>query len=122
MFWMIEAFTCKETWKKTLKDPGIWIMIIVLALMFISSRAYAGDCDYLITDYGTAINPEHIAYMTNFDDHSEISFGEVWRHKLIIVMADGAKLVHSTSHLGESIDRRIRNITEILNKCKEGSP
>jgi hypothetical protein len=33
--WVVQAFTCKETWKKTLKEPTVHIMLLVLLAMLI---------------------------------------------------------------------------------------
>jgi hypothetical protein len=33
--WIVQAFMCKETWKKTLKNPSIHIIFLVLLGMFI---------------------------------------------------------------------------------------
>lgn len=122
MFWMIEAFICKKTWMKTLKTPGIWIMIIILAAMFISSRAYGYDCGDYIQGMGGKINPKYIAYVKKIHNHSEIADGANWEYQSYVIMQNGHPVLYTQSHNESIIDSHISDLVNMLNRCKEDTP
>ena len=122
MFWMIEAFTCKKTWKKTLKTPSIWVMVVLLILMFATARSYGFACgDYIRADGGT-VNPAHIAYIHKVHNNSEMAREMSWEYQAFIVLNNGDRILYRQSHYEGYIDDHIRELTEHLESCKNAKP
>jgi len=117
---MLEPRGIFALWVRIMQAGGIILIVIGLLLLFGLTKGHAYECgDYIGVHGGSAVNPEYISNITIVHDSSEMASGMKWEYRVYIIMNNGRAYLYAQRHYREYVQNKVKELTNILNKCKQ---